>query len=52
MAFQNAIFYTITPHFESVVLTFIIKKCSFGRQKVIEKCSFGAPKLLREVFFN
>ena len=50
MAFQNAIFYIITLHYESVLLTFIIEKCSFGRQKVIEKCGFWAPKLLREVF--
>jgi len=42
---QNTIFYIITLHFESVLLTFIIEKCSFGRQKVIEKCNFGGQKL-------
>jgi len=38
MAFQNAIFYIITQRFKSVVLTFIIEKCSFLPSKVIEKC--------------
>ena len=40
----------ITLQLDSVFLTFIIEKCSFGRQKVIEKCNFGGQKLLREVF--